>query len=223
MKLHWSPRSPFVRKVMIVLQETGLAERVECVRSPVMMAGAANPDVLADNPLGKIPTLVLEDGTALFDSRVICEYLDQIAGDRPERLVPTGGEERIACLRWQAFGDGLTDILLLWRIEMARGEQRSEVISQAFEAKVRASLARLEAEVPMLEARPFGLGHIAVACALGQLDFRFASSNWRPAHPRLAAWIDALDRRPSLAESKARDDGALAMGDIVMPLVFEAA
>ncbi|MCQ8781896.1 glutathione S-transferase family protein [Mangrovibrevibacter kandeliae] len=223
MKLHWSPRSPFVRKVMIVLHETGLLDRVDCVRSPVAMAGVANPEVLRDNPLGKIPTLVLDDGTALFDSRVICEYLDMLAGERPERLVPAGGMERIECLRWQAFGDGLTDILLLWRIEMARGEARKQVISQAFDDKVRASLARLEREVPALEARPFGLGHIAILCAAGQLDFRFASSNWRAAHPRLSAFADALDARPSAAATKARDDGALAMGDIEMPLVFEAA
>ena len=223
MKLHWSPRSPFVRKVMIVLHELGMVERVECVRSPVMMAGAANPDVLVDNPLGKIPTLVLDDGAALFDSRVICEYLDLLAGDRSGRLVPADDQGRIACLRWQAFGDGLTDILLLWRIEMARGEARNQVISDAFDAKVRASLARLEAEVPELGKSPFGLGHIAVACALGQLDFRFATSHWRAAHPQLSAWYDALSARPSFAATKAEDDGALPMGDFVMPLSFEAA
>src|SRR3546814_15919853 len=92
MKLHWSPRSPFVRKVMITLHEAGLVERVELVRSVVAFAAAPNPEVLADNPLGKIPALILDDGTALFDSRVICEFLDGLH-DRA-RLFPAAGPER---------------------------------------------------------------------------------------------------------------------------------
>lgn len=221
MRLHWSPRSPFVRKVMIVLEETGLADRVERVRSPVMMAAAPNPDVLADNPLGKIPTLVRDDGTALFDSRVICAYLDGIATGRP--MIPRDFEERIECLRWEALGDGLTEVLLLWRIEVARGAAASAAIAGGFEAKVRAALARLEVEAPALAERPFGLGHAAILCALGQLDFRYAGCGWRAAHPALAAWSDGLQARPSVAATAVRDDGALPMGDIPMPLTFEAA
>lgn len=221
MKLHWSPRSPFVRKVMIVLHETGLLDRVECVRSAVAMAAEPNPNVLADNPLGKIPTLVLDDGRALFDSRVICEYLDAISPN--VRLIPADLDGRIECLRWQAFGDGLTDILLLWRIEMARGANASVVISNGFDTKVRAALARLEQEAPLLAVREFGLGHVALACALGQLNFRFAGCGWEAKHPQLAAWNDAMLSRPSVATTVPKDDGAIPMGDIVMPLRFEAA
>jgi glutathione S-transferase len=206
---------------MIVLHETGLLDRVECVRSAVAMAAVPNPDVLSDNPLGKIPTLVLDDGRALFDSRVICEYLDAISPG--VRLIPFDLDGRIECLRWQAFGDGLTDILLLWRIEMARGANASAVISAAFDTKVRAALARLEKEAPALAARDFGLGHVALACALGQLNFRFAGCGWEAKHPQLAAWNTALQSRPSIAATAVKDDGAMPMGDIVMPLRFEAA
>ena len=221
MKLHWSPRSPFVRKVMIVAIEKGLENRLERVRSAVMLAAPPNPDVLADNPLGKIPTLVPDDAPALFDSRVICEYLDGI-GAGP-RLIPEAFDDRITCLRWQAFGDGLTDIFLLWRTEMARGEQRSEVISDSFDAKVHASLARLETEADALRDTAFGLGHVAIVCAIGQLDFRFPDSGWKAAHPRLSAWYAEMQERPSVAETAIADDGAAAMGDVAMPLRFEAA
>lgn len=221
MKLHWSPRSPFVRKVMIVLHETGFIERVECVRSPAAMAAVPNPDVLADNPLGKIPALVLDDGTALFDSRVICAYLDAISPGA--RLVPSDLSGCMECLRWQALGDGLIEILLLWRIEMARGANASKAIFEGFDIKVRAALACLEKETPALAARDFGLGHVAIACALGQLDFRFANCGWEAKHPQLAAWNTALRLRPSIAATAVKDDGALPMGDIVMPLRFETA
>lgn len=221
MKLHWSPRSPFVRKVMIVLHETGLTDRVTCVRSPVAMAAVPNADVLVDNPLAKIPTLVLDDGRTLFDSAVICEYLDAITPQ--PRLVPPDLDGRFECLRWQALGDGLIDILLFWRIEMARGDKASQVISDGFDVKVRASLACLEKEMPQLAARDFGLGHVAIACALGQLNFRFAGCGWESKHPRLAGWYAALQSRPSIAATVVKDDNELAMGDIVMPLRFEAA
>ncbi len=221
MKLHWSPRSPFVRKVMIVLHEKDLVSHVECVRSAVMMAAPPNRDVLRDNPLGKIPTLVLDDGMALFDSGVICEYLDGI-GSGPA-LMPESFEDRIECRRWQALGDGLTDILLLWRIELARGASADPTISEGFDAKVHASLARLESEAETLAARPFGLGHVAIVCALGQLDFRYPECGWKAAHPRLAAWYEEQQDRPSVQASAIRDDGKLPMGDIVMPLTFAAA
>ena len=114
MKLHWSPRSPYVRKVMIVAHETGLADRLELVRSVVAMS-KPNPDVMRDNPLGKIPTLVTDDGTVLFDSIVICEYFD-LAARRP-KLFPPPGPARWQALRWHALGDGMLDTLILCRNE----------------------------------------------------------------------------------------------------------
>lgn len=221
MKLHWSPRSPFVRKVMIVLHETGLLDRVECVRSFVAFAAEPNPEVLEDNPLGKIPTLVLDDGTTLFDSRVICEYLDGLHDGTP--LFPAAQPERFAQLRWLSLGDGLTEVLLLWRIERMRANGPEPVILAAFDTKVRASLAMLEREADTLTATPFGIGHAAIVCALGQLDFRFADSGWEQAHPRLAAWYAGILERPSVAATAVVDDAPAAAKDMARPLVFAGA
>lgn len=223
MKLHWSPRSPFVRKVMIVLHESGLTGRVELVRSVVAFAAPPNPAVLADNPLGKIPALVLDDGTALFDSRVICEYLDGLH-DGP-RLFPAAGPERLRQLRWQALADGLTDILLLWRNERIRRSGPDAVLLAAFETKVRACFATLEAEAAALGTSAFGIGQAAVACALGQMDFRFQGSGWEAAHPALAAWYGMAGKRPSVAATAVRDDtpGGATGDDSRSPFTFARA
>lgn len=195
MKLHWSPRSPFVRKVMIVAHETGLASRIACVRTVAIM-NEPNPLLLADNPLNKIPTLVLDDGTALYDSRVICEYLDTL--HTQTRLFPPAGNERLTALRRQALGDGLLDLLVLWRNERNRPpEKQSSSHLAAFATKFCASLSLLEGESAALANAEFGIGHIAIGCALSYLDFRFAAENWRDGHPRLAAWHAAFEARPS--------------------------
>lgn len=226
MKLHWSPRSPFVRKVMIVLHETGLTDRVECVRSVVVFSAPPNEEVLKDNPLGKIPTLVLDDGTTLFDSRVICEYLDTLHDGT--KMFPPSGMERFRQLRWVALGDGLTDVLLLSRIERTRAGGPWEVHLSAFERKIRATFACLEAEADELASVPFGIGQIALECALGQMDFRFRGSGWEAAHPKLAAWHREMMARPSVAATAVRDDpnpvpGYGADDNSDSPFVFEAA
>src|SRR5215831_13441620 len=117
MKLHWSPRSPFVRKVMIVAHERGLVDRLTCARTVAAMT-TPHPELMRDNPLSKIPTLVLDDGTALYDSPVICEYLDALDG-KPQ-LFPPDGKRRILALRRQALGDGYLDLLVLTRNERLR-------------------------------------------------------------------------------------------------------
>ncbi|MEO1988164.1 MAG: glutathione S-transferase [Martelella sp.] len=200
MKLHWSPRSPFVRKVMIVLHETGQLDQVEQVRSVVAMHLPPNAAVMADNPLGKIPTLVIEDGTALFDSRVICEYLDHRAGGS----LLGGG--RFVQLRWQALGDGLIDLLLLWRTELSRPSGPWDAVTEGWHAKARAVMATLEAETPALAATPFGLGHVAIVCALGQLDFRWSDANWRDHFPQLAKAEAGWAARSSVAATAIVDD-----------------
>ncbi|UWQ97324.1 glutathione S-transferase [Rhodobacteraceae bacterium M385] len=205
MKLHWSPRSPFVRKVNIVLEELGLTDQVERVRSVAVFAAAPNPDILADNPLGKIPVLITDDGQNLFDSRVICEYLITQAGR--DDLLPSNPKARVKQLRWQALGDGLTDILLLWRTERARGEMADPVILGAFETKTRAALAVLEAESGDLARTEFGLGHISIICTLGQLDFRYADCGWKAALPGLAAWYADMSTRASVIATAIVDDG----------------
>ena len=210
MKLHWSPRSPFVRKVNIVLEECGLMDQVEKLRNVAIFAAPPNPDILKDNPLGKIPVLITDDRQILFDSRVICEYLITQSGR--EDLLPRDPDARIKHLRWQALGDGLTDILLLWRTERGRGVHSDPIILAAFETKTRAALALLEAESTDLSETAFGLGHISVVCALGQLDFRYADCGWKAALPELATWYADVCKRPSVSATAIVDDGDGPMG-----------
>lgn len=210
MKLHWSPRSPFVRKVCIVLEEIGLTDQVERIASLAMFAAPPNPDILKDNPLGKIPALILDDGQILFDSRVICEHL--IAMTNRDDLLPE--EARIKHLRWQALGDGLIDIVLLWRTERGRGDRADPVILAALETKTRAALAVLESESGQLLQAGFGLGHVSVVCALGHLDFRYCDCGWKAALPGLAAWYAKIAERPSVAATAVVDDGAGPAGSI---------
>lgn len=194
MKLHWSSRSPYVRKVMVAAHELGLADRIECVRSLAAME-APNPAIMADNPLSKIPTLVLDDGTALFDSDVIVEYLDHLGGGT---LLPAPGPARWDALSRQALASGLLDVLLLWRYERMKPEaQRSPAWLAAFATKTQAALDRLEHDAPATAAKPFDAGHVALGCALSYLDFRFADLQWRGTRPALAAWHDTFRARPS--------------------------
>ncbi|MXP65214.1 glutathione S-transferase [Roseomonas sp. M0104] len=202
MKLHWSPRSPFVRKVMVAAHELGLAGRIETVRTVVRM-DTPNPALLPDNPLSKIPTLVLEDGTALFDSLTICEYLDDLAGGD---LFPRSGAARWQALTWQSLGNGLLDLLVLWRNERDKPEARqTPALLESFDRKANATLDRLEGMAGALEAVRFGVGHIAIGCALSYLDFRFAAWNWREGRPQLAAWHATFDARPSVRATEIVD------------------
>jgi glutathione S-transferase len=204
LKLHWSPRSPFVRKVMILAHETGQAGSFEQVRSIVAMR-KPNAELMRDNPLGKLPTLVLDDGRALFDSFVICEYLDGLHGGAS--LVPKSGPQRWDALRWHALGNGFLDMLVLWRNERDREPQRQlPDLLEAFATKNRVTLDWLEQESAALEAAPFGVGHIAIVCALGYLDFRFPQFDWRSGHPRLAAWFAMQSKRPSVQKTIPVDD-----------------
>jgi glutathione S-transferase len=204
MKLHWSPRSPFVRKVMIVAHETGLAGRLQCVRTVAAMT-KPHPELMIDNPLSKIPTLVLDDGTVLYDSAVICEYFDGLHDGA--KLFPPSPRERITALRRQALGDGLLDALILWRGEILRpAEQRSQTYLASFAARNEAALAALEREAPDLGSSAFSIGHVALGCALAYLDFRFDDRQWRKDHPRLAAWHATFVARPSVRATEPVDD-----------------
>ena len=194
MKLHWSPRSPFVRKVMIVAHETGLVDRLELIRSVAAM-NATNDALMADNPLNKLPTLVLDDGEPVYDSLVICAYLDSLHQGR--RLIPEG-DDRWRVLRWHALANGVLDLLVLWRNELGRppAAQSAPHLS-AFAAKTTASLDRLEAELPALTATAFDLAHVGLGCALGYLDFRFRELDWRAARPALTAFGADFEGRAS--------------------------
>ncbi len=196
MKLHWSPRSPYVRKVMVCAHELQLLPRIKLVRSVAAML-QPNVALMRDNPLSKIPTLVLGDGSTLFDSAVICEYLDDLAGGT---LFPANGPQRWHALRWQAFGNGLLDGLILWRNERERGDgHRSEPLMAAFDTKTQAALVQLDKEAVQLAQAPFSIAHVTLMCALGYIDYRFATLGWRNAAPALAAWFALLQDRPSFA------------------------
>lgn len=196
MKLHWSSRSPFVRKVMVVAHETGLASRIDCVRT-VVAPTKPNPEVMARNPLNKLPTLVLDDGQALYDSRVIAEYLDGLHSG--PKLFPPAGAIRIEALRRQALGDGILDFLLLGLSERAKPEpQQSPELKAALAVKFKAAFDHLETEADQLANGPFDIGRIACACVLGYANFRYGAERWRDGRPRLAAWSETLAARPSL-------------------------
>lgn len=198
--LHWSPRSPYVRKVMVCAHELGLADRIEKVRSVAAML-KPNAALMQDNPLSKIPTLVRGDGSVLFDSVVICEYLNDLAGGA---LFPAGGEVKWQALRWHALGDGFLDALILWRNERER-EQPLQALLDAFELKAAATLALLDAEAQALASAPFTIGSVAIACALGYMDFRFEAYGWRERAPALARWYASVSERPSMQATVAAE------------------
>ena len=200
MKLHWSPKSPYVRKVMVCAHELDLLPQLELQRSVAAML-VPNPRLMQDNPLSKIPTLVLDDGSTLFDSVVICEYLDALAGGT---LFPAAGAARWQALRWHAFGDGLLDALILWRNEREREVPLPALIA-AFATKLDLSLQVLDGEAPALADAPFAIGHVTLACALGYLDYRFEAFGWRQRAPRLAAWHEVVRARPSLRSTEPAD------------------
>lgn len=199
MKLHWSPKSPYVRKVMVAAHELGCVGDITLVRTVAAMR-EPNEALMRDNPLSKIPAMVLEDGSPLFDSIVICEYLnDRYTGE----LFPRQGSAKWQALRWNALADGLLDALILWRNERERTpSQQSQPLMAAFEVKVRACLGVLDAQAAELGQAGFAIGHIAVACALGYLDFRFDSLGWRGIAPQLAGWEAAAVRRPSMVATQ---------------------
>ncbi len=202
MKLHWSPRSPFVRKVMIVAHERGVIDRLDCVRTVAAMT-APHAALMQDNPLSKIPTLVLDDGTALYDSPVICEYLDALDG-KPQ-LFPPDRKLRMLALRRQALGDGFLDLLVLARNERLR-KQPSRLHLTSAAVRTAAVLDSLEREADALAASAFDIGHIAIGCALSYLDFRFAEQDWRKDHQRLAIWHAVFAARPSVEATRPVDD-----------------
>ncbi|HQF30428.1 MAG TPA: glutathione S-transferase [Hyphomicrobiales bacterium] len=185
--LHSSPASPFGRKVKIAMHHLGLADRIE-----VVMADTADPEdsLRGQNPLGKIPVLILEDGLALHDSPVILEYLDHLAGGG--RIIPAG-PGRFEVLRLQALADGIMDaaILQVYERRMRPPELRHEGWTTYQAGKVDRALAALEATLPAFSPA-LDVGTIALASALGYLDLRFPGS-WRADHPRLEAWLAAFE------------------------------
>ena len=198
MKLRYSPTSPYVRKVMVVALETGLDGRLDKIETSVAPT-KPNAEVAKVNPLMKVPALALDNGETLFDSPVICEYLDSLHGGA--KMFPASGPARWTALRRQALGDGILDAAILTRYESIRPDavKWPDWIDGQM-AKVRSALADAEVDADKL-GTTVDIGTITVGCALGYLDFRFASENWRAKHPKLAKWYDGFAKRPSMAST----------------------
>jgi glutathione S-transferase len=193
MKLRHSPASPFVRKAMVLAHELGLAGRIETVPTSVSPT-AGNDARAADNPLMKVPSLTAEDGTVLYDSPVISEYLDDLAGGH--RFFPAAGAARWRALRQQALADGILEALILTRYESLRPEEKRWTgWTEGQMRKAHQGLAALEREDL---SGPPTIGQVAAGCCLGYLDFRFPEDGWRARHPRLAAWYEGFAARPSM-------------------------
>lgn len=203
MKLLHAPTSPFARKVRIVAAEKKLEIELEFADP-----WKPNPDLARANPLGKVPALIMDDGTSLFDSRVIVEYLDGLSP--VHRLVPDTSRDRIAVKRWEAIADGLCDAAILARLETVRPDQNESSAKQIARQreKVGACIDEMARE---LGEREFCVGHalsladIAAGCALGYLKFRYPDIAWETEHPGLARLYKKLSARPSF---KATDPAA---------------
>jgi len=200
MKLIGSLLSPYVRKVRIVMAEKRLDYQLE--QEDVW----ARDHILQANPLGKVPVLVMEGGEAVFDSRVIVEYVDTLSP--VGRLIPERGRERAEVRPWEALGDGLCDALILARLEntwSGRSDaQRSPAWVDRQMTKVTYALAAMSkglGDKPFCSGIHFSLSDIAVGCALGYLDFRFPAIDWRANHPNLAKLFEKLSQRQSFIDT----------------------
>lgn len=194
MKITASGASPYVRKAMACAIARGIDSQLE-----KWTIATTDPVLSNSNPLGKIPTLVTDEGVALFDSPVICEFLDSI-GSAPA-LFPAAGPARWAALRLQAIGDGILDASQPRRRELALPQDEGRVAYIDLQrGKVARAVAVLEKEAASLGALKT-IGDIAVACALGYLDFRFAHEPWRPGHPKLEAWYSSVVSLPPMAKT----------------------
>jgi glutathione S-transferase len=201
MILRFSPSSPFVRKVRIAAALLGLDSEITLERADTT---DPNDSLRKTNPLGKIPVLIVEDGSAIYDSRVILDYLDERAGGG--KIVPRHGAKRLAALRLQALCDGILDasILTVYEGRFRKPDMHEPKWLDLQAGKVARALAVLEAAPPSLDASQAlpDVGQITLACALGYRDFRFGGS-WRGEHPRLVAWLDNFAARvPAFTATK---------------------
>lgn len=196
MKLYYSPTSPFVRKVNVFAIEAGLDKQIEWVKTNPWQA----EDILtAENPLSKIPTLITDDGMVIYDSSVICEYLDSLHSG--EKLIPQQSESRWQVLRLQALADGILDSGILRFLEKKRDPEKRSVDWDATQKdSVERGLDYLENTVSDWGDN-LDVGVLSIACVLGWLDFRFSNENWRPNRSRLSSWFEQFSKRTSMAQT----------------------
>ncbi len=201
MKLVYSPASPYVRKVLVCLHETGQADDIEMVQVKTSPVATAD-DVAAANPLGKIPALVRDDGPAIYDSRVITRFLDARAG---AGLYP---EARIwETLTLEATADGIMDaaVGMIYEVRLRPEDKVFDGWLDAQWAKVSRALDALDRRWMSHLSGPLDMGQIAVACALGYLDFRHGARDWRKGHDGLANWYAGFAERPAMVATQPRD------------------
>lgn len=197
MKLRFSPTSPFVRKVTVTLHETGQADGVELIVTNVWDPAT---DIAGDNPVGKVPALIADDGTVYVESDMICAYLDSLH-DGP-KLIPAEGPARWRVLRLQALADGILDSAVDRVKETRRPEDKQwDGMHQRRRVGTERTLDLLESEAGALGGGA-DAGTIALGCALGYLDLRFPDEAWRGGRPRLAAWHETFSARPSMRASE---------------------
>ncbi len=189
---------------MVCAHELGIEDRIEKVYALVSLS-KTNAEVMKVNPIGRIPALIADDGTVLYDSNVICEYLDALHGD--SHLFPRDSPRRWDALRRLALGDGVLETGVLWRSELLRApEQQSAAVSAAFEEKTRSALAAVERDVSAPHGDGIDIGDIAIGCALSYLDFRFPHLEWRASAPRAALWFESFGARRSMQETQAYEE-----------------
>lgn len=196
MKILFSPTSPYVRKCLVTAHELGLNDRLQLLPSNAHPV-TRDREIIAHNPLGKVPTFFTDDGQVLYDSRVICEYLNDLARGT---LFPAAGPKRWEALTLQSLGDGILDAALLARYEeVARPEPLRWADWRAGQLdKAETSLAHLQAHPGLLAGR-VDIGSIAVGCALWYLDLRFADFAWRERFPAVASWYAEFSKRPAMS------------------------
>lgn len=201
MKLIGSLTSPYVRKVRVVLAEKKL--EFQFIEEDVW---SKDSSISTANPLGKVPCLIMEGGEAMFDSRVITEYLDTMSP--VGKLIPASGRERAEVKTWEALADGLLDASIAARLEATwtgrTDAQRCSAWIDRQMDKIHASLAAMErglGDKPFCSGVHLSLSDVAVGCALGYLDFRFPQLDWRSAQPQLARLFDKLSQRPSFIDT----------------------
>lgn len=200
MKLHTTTASPYARKVRVLAMERGLTSQLEIVPASIS-ALVPGIELSKLNPLQKVPTMVLDSGESLYDSRVITEYVDHLSAPMPS-LRPTG-EARFTDMCLEALADGVIDAAVFWRTEMvARAEElRWSAWADGQIGKIHQALDTFEGRVDAW-GDTLTIGRIAVVCALGYLDFRDIDVGWKERHPHLHAWFERVDARPAFAETR---------------------
>ena len=200
MQLFYSPNSPYARKARIIIHELGLKSRVE----DLIVSLPADAKLRAVNPLGKIPALILDDGSVIYDSPVICEYLDDVGQGKffPRPTLLREAQGRWRALTLQALGDGLADAVVRRNQEMkVPADRRSAEMIERQTRAIEAAFAVADRAAAKFPAEPT-IGEIAVACAIGYLDLRVPEDGWRDRYPNLARWLDKFSQRPSLRATR---------------------